>query len=115
LPGISLPFDGTVFTKDEFESGGGLQPGWPLSVSGMREVEISQFVRTIADGEGTYDPAREGLAHAIAVVLKQLTEDGDVIVRATHEDVTEIMQRMKGYAAPRSGSSTGLKPGRLKS
>ena len=76
----------------------------------MREVKISEFVRTIAEGEGTYDPAREALAQTIAVVLKQLTSDGDVIVRATDEDITEIMQRINGSAPPRSGP--GTEPGR---
>ena len=65
----------------------------------MREIEISEFVRTIAEGEGRYDPSREALAHVIASALKKLTADGDVIVRATDEDVTEILQRTKGYAA----------------
>jgi hypothetical protein len=65
----------------------------------MREVEIREFVRIIAGGEGRHDCSREALAHTIAVVLKKLTEEGDVIVRATDEDVTEIMEGMKGCAA----------------
>ena len=65
----------------------------------MREVEISEFVRTIAEGEGKYDPSREALAHVIAIALKKLTGEGDVIVRATDEDAAEILQRIKRSAA----------------
>ena len=43
--------------------------------SQMREVEISEFVRAIAKGEGRYDPSREALAHVVASALKKPTAE----------------------------------------
>jgi hypothetical protein len=68
--------------------------GLPIEgVSGMREIEIREVVRTIAEGDSRYDPAREAVALAVAVVLKDMTKDGDVIVKATDHDVTELLGR----------------------